>query len=333
MTKEEIIDIVRFRTWLKLSKEIGNNYSREDWQTLDLINALLSSDKYPETFYIRDILDFLEKNENQDLLYHMQIFCCNGWPIPENRMMHANHMFVHRLLVPFNNYDRTYGISLLRTAPLRRYTNNTKSGIGLDLHAFYNDSFIGTEYHSMNIFKYFVKNVDIDYSSPLELPLTPKEKSDEYLDLILFEHIRLRTFLKYDTYSGRDENREVNYNRIEQESIEVLKRYVQRLERKKIKIDREGFNQNIREYIYSKWNFRFKIEDDGDIFLYDYNYIADEEFYKNIFHKMIGKKSYRMKSYKKDFNLKMNVLEFETFVKGHREYVNHDPETIKILIY
>lgn len=157
MTKEEIIDIVRFRTWLKLSIEIGDNCSTEDWRTLNLINSFLSSDKYPETFYIRDILNFLENNENQDLLYYMQIYCCNGLPIPENCMMHADHMFVHRLLMPFNNYDRRYGISLLRTEPLRRYTNNTKSGIGLDLHAFYNDSFIGTEYHSMSIFKDFIK--------------------------------------------------------------------------------------------------------------------------------------------------------------------------------
>lgn len=48
---------------------------------------------------------------------------------------------------------------------------------------------------------------------------------------------------------------------------------------------------------------------------------------------MIDKKSYRMKSYTKEFNFKMSFLEFGSFVKGYKEYVNYDAETIKLLMY
>lgn len=335
MNEKEIIDLKKFKTWLKISMDIGKAKTFENWRTFALIDAILSYDKYPETFYIKDILDFLDVNDNKELLEYMKIHCCNAWPIEEKDMPHAEHMFTHRLLLPLKNFKGKSYLYCLREFPLCHLTYNDDFVCGLDLHAFYNDFFIGAEFHIMKIYQNFidrVNNNDFQFSEPLNLELCPPDKDDDYFGIVLFDH----NLGRYSTpYLNSDTKKDVKYDFIEEKTQKSCERYIKRvIERNKSSKDKmNNIKNELRTFLYSKWNFRFKIEDDDDIFLFDYNYIADEVIYKNIFHKIIDKKTYRPKNYTKEFNLKMSFSEFENFLRRHREYVNYDGDSIKMMIY
>lgn len=354
MNKETLVKFKRYQTYLNLKRYFidlsglkTDNLIQESVLTI-FANAFFSQGDYPESAELKDILKYLEEYENKELEEFVKNCSICDYPIKQEDMEYATQKIDWYATMIFSKDDEKEYLNFL---DVDKFSNVIDNDYEFHLNGPWADFFIGAEYDLiMKIKKIIEKTNFFCYEKPMVVDALKNTGS-----------LSMRPDLSSDMEMYIQSNRSYEINEeLFKNNVHVIKRKIQNKRLELITEDEKTFfdkfedrrvrekkyfysakngkdrflehQRRVRESLYSFFNIRFEIKDDGTIQLLEYNYIADEEFYKNRITKFLKKISYRPKYYTREININLNTSQFDIFVKNYKEYIKYDNDKIKELL-